>query len=111
MQQESVIRIADNSGGKRAAVIRVKGLEALVRVTLVYPSKKIKKGQLFTACIIGLKKKNPRRSGVTVCSLNNDLILLKKDKTPLSTRVYRPIFLELRYSGLSRVCSIARSIY
>jgi len=110
MQQESVVRVADNSGAKRCAIIRVKGFEALVRVTQVYPSKTVKKGQLFIACIIGLRRSLNRRTGITVKSELNDCILIKKD-TPIANRVYRPIFLELRYSGLSRVLSIARAIY
>jgi len=118
LQQESRLRIADNSGGKRAKLIRLskvesslRSLEALVRITQVYPSKKLKKGQVHLACLTGFKFPQQRKTGVTVYSYTNDILILKKDKTPLASRVYRPIFLELRYFGLSRICSIARSIY
>lgn len=118
LQQESRLRIADNSGGRRAKLIRlskisstIRSLEALVRITHVYPSKKLKKGQVHLACLIGFRFPQNRKTGLTVKSYNNDILILKKDKTPFASRVYRPIFLELRYFGLSRICSIARSIY
>jgi large subunit ribosomal protein L14 len=111
MQQESKVFIIDNSGARKAAVIRISKLEALIRITKVYPAKKIKKGQLFFAVITAKKALTLRLTGVNVKSFNNEALLLKKDKSPLGTRVYRPIFLEFRHLGMSKLCSIAKSVY
>jgi len=111
MQQESKLFIIDNSGARKAAVIRISKFDALIRITKIYPDRKIKKGQLFFALVTGKRALTLRLTGMSVKSFNNEAVLLKKDKSPLGTRVYRPVFLEFRHLGISRLCSIARSVY
>lgn len=115
LQQESTLIISDNSGALKSKVIYVKSkknaLYGLVRLTKVLSVKTLKKSNLFKVILTGYKKGLVRQSGVTVCADKNESVLLKKDNTPLPTRVYKPIYLELKYSGFSRVCSLSKNLY
>lgn len=82
----------------------------LVRLTRVYPNLKIKKGNLFKCVITNVRLKQQRLSGFTLNSDFNGVILLKKDHTPVATRIYKGVFLELRYFGFARVCSLSVSV-
>lgn len=106
MLQETRLRVVDNSGGKTAKVISNK----LVRVVVVYPSKKVKKGQLYEACIVTRKKEFTRLTGITVKGYTNDVLLLKSGAL-VGTRIYRPLPIELKFRGLSKLLTIANSVY
>lgn len=115
LQQETLLFISDNSGALKSKVIYVKAkknyLYGLVRLTKVNVVKTLKRSNLFKVAITGHKKNLTRKSGITIKVYKNESILLKKDNTPVSTRVYKPIYLEFKFSGLSRVCSLSKNIY
>lgn len=120
LQQESRLRVIDNSGALSAKLIRMyrpltgvrfRNTITLVRVTKVNPKKTLKKSSMFKALLTGFVARQVRSSGVTTNAHLNEVALLKKDTTPLASRVYRAVFFELKYFGYSRLCAVARGLY
>jgi len=115
LQQESRLFIADNSSAVSSKVISLKKLKncylSLVRLTKVTTSKNLKKGNLFYSCLVRSKKTTIRKSGVSVKANKNETALLKKDKSPLGTRVYKSVFLEIKFSGYARICSLTKNVF
>lgn len=115
LQQESTLNISDNSGALKSKVIYVKAkknaLYGLVRLTKVLSVKTLKRSNLFKTAVTGHKKALTRSSGVTVYADKNESVLLKKDNTPLPNRIYKPVYLEFKYSGFSRLCSLSKNLY
>lgn len=115
LQQESLLNISDNSGAIKSKIIYVKtvknALYGLVRLTKVDVVKTLKKSNLFKVAVTGYKKSLVRITGVTVYIDKNESILLKKDNTPIGNRVYKPVYLEFKYSGFSRICALSKNLY
>jgi large subunit ribosomal protein L14 len=116
---ESLVRVLDNSGVRLAKCLRLYnkldygtvGDSMLVSVRKYIPNKKIKKGMMFKAVIIKVKKNVYRKTGQYLKSNVNAVVLIKKEENaPIAKRIKSLVFFELRKKGYSRILSMATGI-
>ena len=117
LQQESVIKVADNTGAKEALIIRVLGGtrkknanigdKVIVTVKQVSFSGNIKKGQVTPAVIVRTKKQLRRPNGSYIRFDDNACVLLNKSNEMIGTRVFGPVARELRDKKYSKIISLA----
>ncbi len=120
IQTESRLVVADNSGVKEVACIRVLGGTGhriagvgeviIVATKIVVPASKVKKGTVQRAVIIRTKKEVSRADGSTVRFDDNAVVLINKDGTPIGTRVFGPVARELREVGFTKILSLAPEV-
>ena len=118
VQQESILKIADNSGARRALVIRVlggskrryAGLGDIVVVTIkdAIPTGQIKKGEVVKAVIVRTAKETKRPDGSYIRFDDNAAVILEAEtQNPRGTRVFGPVARELRERGYTKIVSLA----
>ncbi len=120
IQQESRIRVADNSGAKEALCIRVLGGsgrryarvgdEIMVSVKDALPAGNVKKGQKSRAVVVRTKKQIRRKDGTYISFDDNAVVLINNDGDPRGTRIFGPVARELRDKGYSRIISLAPEV-
>src|SRR3990172_7039128 len=106
VQQETILRIADNSGARHALVIRVlggskrryAGLGDIVVVTIkdAIPTGQIKKGEVARAVIVRTAKETKRKDGSYIRFNENAAVLITEQGEPRATRIFGPVGRELR---------------
>ena len=117
LQQESVIKVADNTGAKEVLIIRVLGGtrkrfagigdKVIVTVKQVSSSGNIKKGQVTPAVIVRTNKEFRRPNGSYIRFDDNACVLLNKSNEMIGTRVFGPVARELREKNYSKIISLA----
>lgn len=121
IQQQTVLKVSDNSGAKKATCIKVLGgfkkrFAFLGDVIVVSISElrnrdkqtsKVKKGDIYKAIIIRTKTKQTSKDGCTVSFSNNAISLLNKQGKPISTRVMGPILKHFKKENLSKIINIS----
>ena len=120
VQQESILKIADNSGARRALVIRVlggskrryAGLGDIVVVAIkdAIPTGQIKKGEVAKAVIVRTAKETKRRDGSYIRFDENAAVLIKNDNEPRGTRIFGPVGRELREKRFMKIISLAPEV-
>ncbi len=120
IQQESRIRVADNSGAKEALCIRVLGGsgrryarvgdEIMVSVKDALPAGNVKKGQKSRAVVVRTKKQIRRKDGTYISFDDNAVVLISNEGDPRGTRIFGPVARELRDKGYSRIISLAPEV-
>lgn len=117
IQQESYLKVADNTGAKEIKCIRVLGgskvkygnigdvIVASVRKST--PGGQVKKGEVVKAVIVRSVKGTRRVDGTYVRFDENAAVLIKDDNSPRGTRIFGPVARELRDSGFMKICSLA----
>ncbi len=119
IQQESRLRVADNSGAKEVLCIRVLGGSkrryASVGDTIVVSVKEatpggIKKGTVSKAVIVRTKKEIRRRDGSYIRFDDNAVVLLTAADEPRGTRIFGPVARELRERDYMRIISLAPEV-
>lgn len=120
IQQESRIKIADNSGAKEALVIRVLGgtrrryahVGDIVVVTVkeANPTGGVKRKSVVRAVVIRTRNQIRRRDGSTISFDDNAGVIINDDKTPKATRVFGPVPRELRELGYAKIISLAPEV-
>src|SRR5262245_30834872 len=120
VQQESQIKIADNSGARRALVIRVlggskrryAGLGDVVIVTIkdAIPTGQIKKGEVAKAVIVRTAKETKRRDGSYIRFDENAAVLITDTGEPRATRIFGPVGRELREKKFMKIVSLAPEV-
>ena len=117
IQQESYLKVADNTGAKEIKCIRVLGgskrkygnigdvIVASVRKSA--PGGQVKKGEVVKAVIVRSMKGARRADGTYVRFDENAAVLIKDDNSPRGTRIFGPVARELRDSGFMKICSLA----
>ncbi len=120
VQQESVIKIADNSGARKALVIRVLGgsrrryasLGDRVVVTIkdAIPTGQVKKGEVLKAVIVRTAKEVRRKDGSYIRFDDNAAVLINAQKEPIGTRVFGPVARELRERRFMKIVSLAPEV-
>ena len=117
IQQESYLKVADNTGAKEIKCIRVLGgstrkfgnigdvIVASVRKST--PGGTVKKGEVVKAVIVRSMKGARRADGTYVRFDENAAVLIKDDNSPRGTRIFGPVARELRDSGFMKICSLA----
>lgn len=120
IQQESRLRVADNSGAKEVLCIRVLGGTRaryaslgdtiIVTVKEAIPSGGIKKGVVSKAVIVRTKKQVRRPDGSYIRFDDNSCVLLNKDDEPRATRIFGPVARELREKQFMKIVSLAPEV-
>jgi large subunit ribosomal protein L14 len=120
VQQESIIRIADNSGAKRALVIKVlggtrrryAGLGDIVVVTVkdAIPDGTVKKSEVTKAVIVRTKKETRRQDGTYIKFDENAGVIINDQMEPRGTRIFGPVARELREKRFMKIVSLAPEV-
>lgn len=120
VQQESMIRIADNSGARRALVIKVlggtkrryAGIGDLVVVAVkdALPDGTVKKSDVERAVIVRTKKETRRSDGTYIKFDENAGVIVNDQGEPRGTRIFGPVARELRDKRYMRIVSLAPEV-
>lgn len=120
IQQESRMRVADNSGAKEILCIRVLGGtrrryarigdQIVASVKSADPSSNVKKGDIVKAVIVRTRKERRRKDGSYIRFDDNAAVLLATDGGPRGTRIFGPVARELREKGYMRIVSLAPEV-
>ena len=99
----------DNSGILRVRSFTRVGFPQRIHASLtrVAPGKKVSRGDLARLLVFGTRRVRPRRTGTTVSLGYNGAISLRKDGSPVGSKVFGPVWLEARWGGYSRVAAVA----
>lgn len=120
IQQESYLKVADNTGAKEIKCIRVLGgskvkygnigdvIVASVRKST--PGGQVKKGEVIKAVIVRSAKGVRRADGTYVRFDDNAAVLIKDDKNPRGTRIFGPVARELRDKDYMKILSLAPEV-
>ena len=120
VQQESYLRVADNTGAKELMCIRVLGGSTrrygnigdvvVASVRKAAPGGQVKKGEVVKAVIVRSRKGLRRADGSYVRFDENAAVIIKDDKTPRGTRIFGPVARELRERDYLRILSLAPEV-
>ena len=120
IQCETEMDVADNSGAKRVAVIKVlggsrrryAGLGDLVVVSIkeALPTAKVKKGDVSKAVIVRTRREYQRTDGSYLKFDTNSAVLLNANLEPLGTRIFGPVARELRTRRFMKIVSLAPEV-
>lgn len=120
IQQESRLKVCDNSGAKEILCIRVLGgtrrrygrVGDIIVATVKEASSTgtVKKKSVVRAVVVRTVKKINRRDGSTIAFDDNAAVIIGDDKQPRATRVFGPIPRELRELGYSKIVSLAPEV-
>ena len=120
VQQESYLRVADNTGAKELKCIRVLGGSTrrygnigdvvVASVRKAAPGGTVKKGEVVRAVIVRTRKGLRRSDGSYVRFDENAAVIIKEDKTPRGTRIFGPVARELRDKDYMRILSLAPEV-
>ncbi|MCO4818761.1 MAG: 50S ribosomal protein L14 [Bacteroidetes bacterium] len=120
IQQESRLKVADNSGAKEVLCIRVLGGtgkryarvgdKIVVTVKSAIPSGNIKKGAVSRAVVVRTKKEIRRADGSYIKFDDNSCVLLNPQNEPRATRIFGPVARELRDNQFMKIVSLAPEV-
>lgn len=121
IQQESRLKVADNSGARELLVIQVTGGSrrkygavgdiVVATVKKATPNSQVKKSTVVRAVIVRTNKEFRRDDGSYIRFDDNAAVLLNGDtQMPLGTRIFGPVARELRERGFSRILSLAPEV-
>jgi len=120
IQQESRLKVADNTGAKEILTIRVLGgsgrrhagigdvIVAIVKDAI--PGGNVKKGDVVKAVIVRTKKERRRADGSYIKFDENAAVILKNDGDPRGTRIFGPVGRELRDKKFMKIVSLAPEV-
>ena len=120
IQQESRIKVADNTGAKELLTIRVlggsgrryAGLGDIIVATVkdAIPGGNVKKGDVVKAVVVRTKKQTRRVDGSYIKFDENAAVILKADGDPRGTRIFGPVGRELRDKKFMKIVSLAPEV-
>ena len=120
IQQESYLKVADNTGAKEIKCIRVLGGSKrkfgnigdviVASVRKAAPGGNVKKGEVVKAVIVRSAKGIRRADGTYVRFDENAAVLIKEDKNPRGTRIFGPVARELRDKDYMKILSLAPEV-
>jgi large subunit ribosomal protein L14 len=120
IQPETRLTVADNSGAKEVACIKVLGgsrrryasLGDIIVVSIkeALPNSKVKKGDKAKAVIVRTVKEVGRQDGSYIKFDDNSAVLINKDKEPIGTRIFGPVARELRAKRFTKIVSLAPEV-
>lgn len=120
IQQESRLRVADNSGAKEVLCIRVLGGtgkkyarvgdKIVVTVKASLPNANMKKGSVSKAVVVRTKKEFRRADGSYIRFDDNSCVLLNNNDEPRATRIFGPVARELRDKQFMKIVSLAPEV-
>ena len=120
IQQESILRIADNTGAKSALCIRVLGGSGrryagvgdviVATVKDAIPNAAIKKGEVVQAVVVRTAKETRRKDGTYIRFDDNAAVLINQQGEPRGTRIFGPVGRELREKKYMKIVSLAPEV-
>ena len=120
IQQESMVRVADNSGAKRALVIRVLGGTrrryaglgdvVIVAVKDALPNGTVKKSDVARAVVVRTAKETRRKDGSYIRFDENAVVIINEQGEPRATRIFGPVARELRDRKYMKIVSLAPEV-
>ena len=120
IQQETFLKVADNTGAKEIKCIRVLGGSKrkfgnigdviVASVRKAAPGGSVKKGDVVKAVIVRSAKGVRRTDGTYVRFDENAAVLIKEDKNPVGTRIFGPVARELRDKDFMKILSLAPEV-
>ena len=120
VQQESILKVADNCGARELLVIRVLGGSkvktgnigdiVVATVKKATPNGTIKAGKDVKAVIVRTKKGVRREDGSYIRFDDNACVIVKADKSPVGTRILGPVARELRDKDFTKIVSLAKDV-
>ena len=120
IQQESRLKVADNTGAKEILCIRVLGGSGrryagigdtiVATVKDAIPGGNVRKGDVVKAVVVRARKETRRVDGSYIRFDENAAVLLKNDGEPRGTRIFGPVARELREKKFTRIASLATEV-
>jgi large subunit ribosomal protein L14 len=120
IQQESTLEVADNSGARKVACIRVLGGTRrryasvgdviVVSVKDAIPNARVKKGEVRRAVVVRTRKEIPRPDGSYIRFDDNAAVLIDAAREPIGTRIFGPVARELRARRFMKIISLAPEV-
>ena len=120
IQQQSLMKVADNTGAKELMCIRVLGGTGrrygnigdivVCSVKKAIPGGMVKKGDVVKAVIVRSAKGVKRADGSYIKFDENAAVIIKEDKTPRGTRIFGPVARELREKDYLKILSLAPEV-
>lgn len=120
IQQESILKVTDNSGAKTALCIRVLGGtrrryaqvgdKIVVTVKTANPSSTLKKGTISKAVVVRTRKEVRRKDGSYIRFEDNAIVLIENNNEPKGTGVFGPVAREVRDNKFMKIASLADEV-
>ena len=120
IQQESRLKIADNSGAREILTIKVLGGTGrkyasigdviVATVKQAAPGGMVKKGDIVKAVVVRTKKEIRRKDGSYIKFDDNAAVIIRDDKSPRGTRIFGPVARELRDAEFMKIISLAPEV-
>ncbi|MCY3904283.1 MAG: 50S ribosomal protein L14 [Caldilineaceae bacterium] len=120
IQQESRLRVADNTGAKELLTIRVRGGGSrryggigdviVATVKSSSPTASVKKGEIVRAVIVRTRRPVRRKDGSYIRFDENAAVLIDDNRNPRGTRIFGPVARELRDHGYMKIVSLAPEV-
>lgn len=120
IQHQSIVKIADNSGAKRALCIKVLGGSrrryaragdiVVLAVKDAMPNSAVKKGDVVRGVVVRCRKETRRRDGSYIRFDENACVIINEQKEPKATRIFGPVARELREKQFMKIISLAPEV-
>ncbi len=120
IQPESTLQVADNSGARKVACIRVLGGSGrkyasigdiiVVSIKDAIPNARVKRGEVRRAVVVRTKKGFSRPDGTYIRFDDNAAVLLDTQREPVGTRIFGPVARELRGRKFMKIISLAPEV-
>ena len=120
IQQESVLKVADNTGARVLLCIRVLGGSRrryahvgdiiVGTIKAAIPGGSVKKGEIVRAVVVRTKKERRRGDGTYIRFDENAAVILNEDESPKGTRIFGPVARELRDKNYMKIVSLAPEV-
>ena len=120
IQMQSILQVADNSGARRVACVKVLGGSRrryatvgdiiVVSVKEALPNARVKKKQLHKAVIVRTRKQISRPDGSYIRFDDNSVVLVDQNREPIGTRIFGPVARELRAKRFMKIVSLAPEV-
>ena len=120
VQQQSILKVADNTGAKEIMCIRCLGGSyrkyagvgdvIVASVKTAQPGGMVKKGDVVKAVIVRTKKPIRRADGSYLRFDENAAVIIREDETPRGTRIFGPVARELRDKDYMKILSLAPEV-
>ena len=120
IQQETRLKVADNTGAKEVLCIKVLGGSRkryartgdliIITVKKAIPGSNVKKGEIHKAVVVRTRKEQKRKDGSYIRFDDNAAVLINDNKEPKGTRVFGPVARELREKRFMKILSLAPEV-
>jgi large subunit ribosomal protein L14 len=120
IQQQTRLKVADNSGAKELMCIKVLGGSRrryaslgdiiVCSVKEAIPRSKVKKGEVVKAVVVRTKRTHKRSDGSSIRFDENSAVILNNQNEPVGTRIFGPVARELRAKNFMKIASLAPEV-